>query len=86
MVRVVKRDGLILWDDFHMNNPKNPDVRGVKRREINALFHGCGIKMRRITLAPPLARCIAPYSPMACEVLAKIPWLCTHYLASIRKG
>jgi ubiquinone/menaquinone biosynthesis C-methylase UbiE len=86
MVRVVKPDGFIIWYDFHMNNPRNPDVRRVTRREIHALFSGCAVKLRRMTLAPPLARGIAPISRLACDTLAKIPWLCTHYLGTIRKA
>src|SRR3712207_7932261 len=34
MRRVVKRNGLILWYDYHVNNPWNSDVRGIKRQEI----------------------------------------------------
>ena len=85
MLRVVKDDGLILWYDYHVNNPWNPDVRGVKRREISQLFPGCRIKLQRITLAPPLIRLLAPYTWLACYVLGKIPWLCTHYLGLISK-
>ena len=86
MLRVAKEDGLILWYDFHVNNPWNPDVRAVKKQEIQKLFLGCRIEMRRITLAPPIARLIAPYSWMACYLLEKIPLLCTHYLGVIQKG
>src|SRR5712691_1952551 len=85
MLRVVKSDGLILWYDYHVNNPWNPDVRGVKRQEIEQLFPGCLIQLQRITLAPPLVRLLAPYSWLACYLLGKIPWLCTHYLGVIRK-
>jgi len=49
MCRVLKQDGLILWYDYHMNNPRNPDVRGVKLREIKALFPNCDIRLERIT-------------------------------------
>ena len=62
MLRVVKSDGLILWYDYHVNNPWNADVRGVKRREISQLFPHCLIKLQRITLAPPLVCLLAPYS------------------------
>src|SRR5215469_15525839 len=55
MRRVVKSDGLILWYDYHMDNPKNPDVKGVTAREISGLFPRCKIHLQRITLAPPLA-------------------------------
>jgi ubiquinone/menaquinone biosynthesis C-methylase UbiE len=85
MLRVVKAEGLILWYDYHVNNPRNPDVRGVKRQEIDQLFPGCWIELRRITLAPPIARFIAPYSWLICYLLEKIPFLCTHYLGVIRK-
>src|SRR2546427_10107540 len=51
MLRVVKRDGLILWYDFYVNNPWTADVRGVKRQEISKLFLGCFIKLQQITLA-----------------------------------
>jgi ubiquinone/menaquinone biosynthesis C-methylase UbiE len=85
MLRVVKDDGFILWYDFHVNNPWNPDVRGIKRREILKLFPGCRITLQRMTLLPPLARLLAPYSWLACYMLGKIPWLCTHYLGLISK-
>jgi ubiquinone/menaquinone biosynthesis C-methylase UbiE len=85
MLRVVKDDGGILWYDFSVNNPWNPDVRGVKRREIAHLFPGCRMKLQRLTLVPPLVRLLAPYSWFACYVLGKIPWLCTHYLGLISK-
>jgi ubiquinone/menaquinone biosynthesis C-methylase UbiE len=85
MTRVVKPKGFILWYDYHVNNPRNSDVRGVTRREINRLFPNCRIELRRITLAPPLARWIVPRSWLLACLLEKIPLLCTHYLGVIRK-
>jgi hypothetical protein len=84
MCRVLKPDGLILWYDYHMNNPRNPDVKGVRLREIKALFPACEIRLERITLAPPIARRVAPYSWLLCYFLSKIPWLCSHYIGVIR--
>jgi len=85
MVRVVKQTGLIVWYDFHVNNPRNRDVRGVKKQEIIQLFPDCRVKLERVTLAPPIARIVAPYSWMICEVLQTMPWLRTHYLGAITK-
>ena len=85
MMRVVKPEGLILWYDYHVNNPWNHDVRGVKRQEIAQLFPGCRIELERITLLPPLARVLARYSYLGCYLLEKLPPLCTHYLGVIRK-
>jgi len=85
MQRVLKPEGLILWYDFRYSNPANPNVRGVGRKEIEALFPACRRRLEVITLAPPLARKIAPHSGLACYLLEKIPFLCTHYLGVIRK-
>jgi ubiquinone/menaquinone biosynthesis C-methylase UbiE len=85
MMRVTGDRGFILWYDFRFDNPWNPDVRGVKCSEIRKLFPGCNLWLRRMTLAPPLARRLAPYSWLGCSLLEKIPWLCTHYLGVIQK-
>jgi ubiquinone/menaquinone biosynthesis C-methylase UbiE len=85
MIRVTKDDGLILWYDSRVNNPWNPDVQGVKRDDIQRLFPTCHVTLRRVTLAPPVVRRLAPYSWLSCLLLEKIPWLCTHYLGAIRK-
>jgi ubiquinone/menaquinone biosynthesis C-methylase UbiE len=85
MLRVLKTGGIILWYDFHVDNPGNPDVRGVSKREIRQLFPGCRARLRRITLAPPLLRALAPYSWLACYLLSKVPFACTHYVGVIRR-
>lgn len=86
MVRVLKDDGLILWYDFHVNNPWNADVQGVKKQEIYRLFPDCQVELQRVTLVYPIACMLAPYSWLICHLLGKIPWLRTHYLGVIRKG
>jgi len=86
MCRVLKPNGLILWYDYHMDNPTNADVKGVPSREIHELFPECVIQLQRVTLAPPIARLLAPYSWMLCYLLERIPWLCTHYIGVIRKS
>jgi SAM-dependent methyltransferase len=86
MLRVVRNDGVILWYDYHVNNPWNSDVRGVKKREIFRLFPGCRIDLRRITLVPPIARWITSRSWLLASVLEKIAFLGTHYLGVIRKS
>jgi ubiquinone/menaquinone biosynthesis C-methylase UbiE len=85
MMRVTRDDGLILWYDFRVNNPWNADVKAVKSDEIRSLFPRCDIRVRPVTLAPPVARRLTPYFWTGCCLLEKIPWLCTHYLGEIRK-
>src|SRR3989442_4123843 len=73
MLRVVRQDGWILWYDFHVDNPWNPDVRRVGRREMAALFPGCHIELQRLTLAPPLSRRGPPRAPPILCPLAQGP-------------
>lgn len=86
MIRVLKPQDIILYYDFHMNNPKNPDVKGIKKREIKELFPDCKFWFNRITLAPPIARLIAPYSWLLCYLLEKLKFLNTHYLVTIKRS
>jgi ubiquinone/menaquinone biosynthesis C-methylase UbiE len=85
MLRVLTPNGIIVWYDFYVNNPKNSDVRGVKKGEIHRLFPRCKITLKRITLAPPVTRIIAPLSIMLCLALEKISFLRTHYIGIIKK-
>lgn len=84
MRRVLAPDGRIVWYDYHRNNPRNPDVRAVTAGELAALFPGMSGRRTRVTLAPPLARLVAPRSWLACRLLEQLPWLRTHFLAVLR--
>jgi len=85
VLRLLNSEGIFLWYDYHVNNPRNPHVRAVTRREIVQLFSGCSIELRRITLAPPVARAVARRSRHLYMLLAGIPWLRTHYFGVISK-
>jgi ubiquinone/menaquinone biosynthesis C-methylase UbiE len=85
MLRVLKPVGIVLWYDFLFNNPRNANVRGVGRREIQQLFPNCRVQLRRITLAPPLARRIVPMSWPLARLLEQMRLLNSHYLGIIRK-
>lgn len=85
MVRVMKKHGCIIWYDFHVNNPWNSDVRGVKKHEMYKLFPDCQFSLHRVTLAPPITRRLASYSLLGCHLLEKLKILNTHYLALITK-
>lgn len=85
MLRVLKDDGIILWYDFKYNNPRNSDVKGIKKGEIRALFPNCDYDFNLITLAPPLVRKLAPISWLLCYLLTELKLLNTHYLVIITK-
>jgi len=85
IVRVLKPGGLFVWYDFAFNNPRNPDVRGIGAAEIGSLLPGCEVRLRRITLAPPIARRLVPLSWVGSLMLEKLVVFNTHYLGMIRK-
>ena len=85
MTRVLRSGGIILWHDFFINNPNNPDVRGIGKTEIKDLFPNCNVSSSRVTVAPPLARALAGKSWALCHILASLRVLDTHLLAVIQK-
>lgn len=85
MIRTLKPGGAVLWYDMAANNPSNPNVRGVGEQEIRALFPGCPMDIRRITLAPPVGRVAAGLSPALAALIESAAFLRTHRLAFIRK-
>ncbi|KRB27403.1 MULTISPECIES: bifunctional 2-polyprenyl-6-hydroxyphenol methylase/3-demethylubiquinol 3-O-methyltransferase UbiG [unclassified Acidovorax] len=82
----VKPGGAVLWYDFTFDNPHNPDVRGVPLQRVKALFPQATISAQRVTLAPPLARRVAPIHPMLYTLFNSLPWLRTHIICWIAKS
>jgi SAM-dependent methyltransferase len=85
MWRWVKPGGGVLWYDFTINNPRNPDVRGVPVARIRSLFPAGKVETTRVTLAPPLARGLCRIHPMLYTLANSLPLLRTHVLAWIAK-
>jgi len=81
MWRWLKPGGAVVWYDFTVDNPRNPDVRGVPLKRVRELFPQGRLTARRVTLAPPLARAW----PAAYGLFNLIPWLRTHRLVLIDK-
>lgn len=85
MWRWLKPGGAVLWYDFTVDNPRNPDVRGVPLARVRALFPEGRIATRRVTLAPPLARAVCRLHPALYTVFNALPLLRTHRLAWVAK-
>jgi len=83
--RVRKPGGLILCYDFAYSNPRNSAVEGITRRQVKQLFErpGAHFTFRRVTLAPPLARRIAPHALWLAEMLEHLKLLDTHLITLI---
>ena len=85
MWRWVKPGGAVLWYDFTVDNPRNPDVRGVPLSRLKALFPQGRIDRLRVTLAPPIARLVCRGGAGWYAVFNAMPLLRTHLLAWVEK-
>jgi SAM-dependent methyltransferase len=85
MWRWVKPGGGVLWYDFTVNNPRNPDVRGVPVSRVHALFPQGQLQCRRVTLAPPIARVVTRGHAGLYPVFNAVPLLRTHVLGWVGK-
>ena len=83
--RFLRPGGAILWYDFVVNNPRNPDVRGVPRKRIRQLFPQARIELQSLTLAPPLARMVTRWAPPLYPIFNFTPLLRTHVLGWLTK-
>ncbi len=73
------------WYDFYVNNPWNPDVRGVTNVEIVQLFPGRRAELQsNPLLALPLLVCLRQ-NALGWFVIFKQEYnlVCTHYLGVI---
>jgi ubiquinone/menaquinone biosynthesis C-methylase UbiE len=84
--RVLKPGGAILWYDFRFNNPSNPNVRGIRKKDIRILFPKLGMQLSTVTLLPPLARRLGRSATIVYPILSTIPFLRTHYLGLLIKA
>lgn len=81
--RVLKSQGKILWFDFAFSNPRNRAVRGISRKNLTRLFPYAKLDLKKVCLAPPLARLVAPRAYWLAEGLERLAFLNTHLLGII---
>lgn len=86
ITRVLASGGALLWYDFKVNNPRNPNVRGIGRKELSALFPQLRGRVKSVTLAPPLVRVIVPWSWTLATICESIPLLRTHLIGVLKKS
>ena len=83
--RVLRPGGALIWYDFRYHSPGNPNVRGVALQKIHALFPGFSGRLRTVTVLPPLARRLGRWTSSIYPLLARVPFLRTHYLGFLTK-
>jgi SAM-dependent methyltransferase len=83
--RWVKPGGGVIWYDFTVDNPRNPDVRGVPLSRLRELFPEGLVRHEKVTLAPPIARLVCRWHPRLYGAFNAWPLLRTHVLAWVGK-
>lgn len=82
-LKLLEEDGVIIIYDFIYNNPRNQDVKCLKKREIKDLFKDAGkIEFRAATLAPPIGRKAGNTYNIINSIF---PFLRTHVISLIYK-
>ncbi len=82
MWNLLKNNGIVLWYDFFISNPKNTYTKPVRKKEIKSLFqHANVINIYKTTLASPIARRVKYAYPF----YNILPFLRTHFVAEIKK-
>jgi SAM-dependent methyltransferase len=85
MWQLVRPGGGVLWFDFVYDNPRNPDVKAVTVTRLRELFPEGRLNVRRVMLAPPIARMVTPIHPALYGIVNALPPLRTHVMAWIAK-
>ena len=84
MARVLRSDGVVISYDFWVN-PSNRSTVGIGTGELRRLFPGWRVNAHRVTLAPPIARRVAPISMRLASMIGLMPFLRTHLMAFIER-
>jgi SAM-dependent methyltransferase len=84
VARVLRPGGAVLWYDFRWN-PTNRQTTGIGPGEVRRLFPGFEHDMRRVTLAPPIARRLVPRLPRAASAISRVPALRSHTIGLAMK-
>ncbi|PFG74996.1 class I SAM-dependent methyltransferase [Tepidiforma thermophila] len=85
LVRITRPGGLIVVYDMRRRNPANPNVHPVLEDDIRRWFPRCPMRVKTLTLAPPIARRVGRFAPWLYGPLAAIPPFRTHAMYVLRR-
>jgi ubiquinone/menaquinone biosynthesis C-methylase UbiE len=77
--RLLKPNGVVAWYDMRYQSP-NRNVRPFTRRRIAALFPGFQLRLKSLTLLPPLYRHLGRMTGRVYPLLVSVPILRSHYI------
>ena len=85
--RVIRPGGIFAWYDMRRPNPWNRDVSPFVIDHVRRGLPGWAVRVRSLTLVPPIARRLGPLGGALYPVLAAVPALRTHSAgAAVKPG
>jgi SAM-dependent methyltransferase len=85
LARIVRPGGFIIVYDMRRRSPGNRNVHPISAEDIRRWFPRAPMRVRTITLAPPIARRAGRWAPWMYAPLSKIPFLRTHAMYLLRR-
>lgn len=85
MWRTLAPGGWCMVFDFRYDNPRNRQVRRVRRAELLAIWPGPRWHYQTLLLAPPIARRLAAGPRILRDALAIVPPLRSHFILMVQK-
>lgn len=83
--RVLRPGGFVMFYDFRVRNPFNPQTRPVTRRQLDSLFAGFDQLIVPVTVVPQVVRRLGPLTKLAYRTLSRVPGARSHLLGLFRK-
>ena len=84
ITRVLNPGGAIIWYDMRYPNPWNRNVRPMTKARIRELFPTFKLDLQSLTLLPPVAGRLGSGSNTTYPLLARVPFLRSHYMGLLR--
>jgi len=82
--RLLASGGWLIWSDLRFANPTNPQVHGIGKRRLRALFSGWTMEIKPVGLLPPVARRLGFATGLLYPVLASVPPFRSHHVGRLR--
>jgi SAM-dependent methyltransferase len=85
LLRITRPGGYIIIYDMRRRSPGNRHVHPISREDIRRWFPRAQMRVKTITLAPPVARRVGQWMPWLYGPFASIPVLRTHVIYVLRR-
>jgi len=86
IARVLEPDGWLVWYDLRYHNPANRAVHGISVGRLRQLYPSWRLELRSMTLIPPLARRLGPFTRWLYRPLEMLVPLRSHLIGRLGRA